>query len=158
MQTIIRNGVQQTIAKQFPLKRVSRCIVTRCASSQINAQKWPWAQRRTQSMKPVSSYLHFRCYSIDSDDPTEQEIPNVERKIPKMSDTLLHFSAPPFSFLVSNFKAWKIRKYDADFSISEFVEGSKKAVEVWNRCISLYIPSLTVIKRLFLLLILDCVR
>lgn len=155
MQTIFRSVIQQTIAKQFPLRIVNRCIIiTRSTSSQISSQKWPWTQRTTQSIKPVSSYLQIRCYSIDNDDPPEQQIPNTDRKIPKLCDTQIHFSAPPFSFLFLNFKAWKIRRYDADFSLSEFVEGSKKAVEVRLELIHFTIIqyTLTVIQLKWLLL------
>lgn len=132
MQKILWNGIKQSIAIQFPPKLVNSCILTRSASSQISSQKWLWF-RQPPSLSitnPSSSYLHFRCYSIDNDNQPEQQIPNTERKIPKMSDTQIQFSAAPFSFIVLNFKAFKIRKYDADFSINEFVEGSKKAVEV----------------------------
>lgn len=115
-------------------------MLIRSASTQISSQKWPWARQQQQqqqqpllslSVNPSLSHLHSRCYSTDSsDDPPGQQIPNTDRKIPKMSNELLHFGAPPFSFLILNFKAFKIRKYDADFALSEFVEGSKKAVEV----------------------------
>lgn len=129
MQKIFRNGIKRTIATQFSPKLVNSCMVTRSVSSQISLQNWPWTRQPLTPPSP-SSYLHYRCYSTDNDDPPEQQIPNTQRKIPKMSDTQIEFAASPFSFIVLNFKAFKIRKYDPEFSINEFVEGSKKAVEV----------------------------
>lgn len=140
MQRIFRNGIKQSIATNFPPSiEVTSCILTRSASSQISSQKkWPWARQASrQSIMPLQlplalpwpSHLHVRCYSIDSDDPLNQNIPNTERKIPKMSDTL-HFGAPPFYTLVLIYKVWQIRRYDGDFSMKEFIEGSTKAIEV----------------------------
>lgn len=136
MLKIFRNGVNRSIG--VPSKIVNSCILIRSASTQISSQKCPWARQppsptppsASSTVKPSLSYLQFRCYSIDSDDPPKQQIADTERKIPKMSNEQLHIGAPFFSFLVLNFKALKIRRYDADFSINEFVEGSKKAVEV----------------------------
>lgn len=140
MLKIYRNGINRSIAAQLfsSSKPVNTCSFIRSASTtQISTQKWPWAQRQQQppslapQMKPSLSHLQCRCYSFGrSDGPPEQQVPDSMRKIPKMSNEQIHFSAPPFSFIVLNLKAFKIRKYDADFAINEFVEGSKKAVEV----------------------------
>lgn len=136
MQRIFRNGIRRSIATQSPLETVNWCILTRSASSQISVQKkWPWNRQASPSTTTITlppSNSPVRYYSIDSDDPLEQQqrIPNSERKIPKMSDKPVNFAAPPFSSLVMLYKAWKIRKYDAEFSMRGFIEGSKKAVEV----------------------------
>lgn len=126
MQNFVRNVSKKLARNPFLLQSINE-ISHRNASVHLNSHKLAGIQRPQQLS---SSCLHSRCYSIQSDDSPPQNPTNAERKLPKLSNEPLLFGAPFFSFLTSNFKAMKIRKYDRDFSIQEFVEGSKKAVEV----------------------------
>lgn len=137
MLKIVRNGIKPSIATPFSSKFADSCSLTRSVSSQISVQKsWPWPQQTVAAQStamPLPLCLrHGRWYSSDSggESPDDQQIPDTKRKIPKISNESLLFGALPFSFFILNYKAWQIQKYDSEFSLNEFVEGSKKAVEV----------------------------
>lgn len=127
MQNFTRNVSKTCVRNQF-LWKPANYLAHRNASNHLNAHKSHVFQR-PQHLSPLC--LHVRCYSIESDDPPPKDSKKYDRKLPKISDEGLQFGASLFSFLASHFKAFMIRsKYDRDFSLSEFTEGSKKAVEV----------------------------
>lgn len=62
--------------------------------------------------------------------PPEPNDSNAERKLPKLSDEPLEMGPGFFAIFKCFFKAAQIRKWDSEFSLDDFVTGSKKAVEV----------------------------
>lgn len=133
MQKLFWISMRRSIATQISSKIINRCNSIRSVSSQISSKKsWPWVQQQqTQSIaRPLSLYLHHGRYcSTDSSDD-KQQIPNEDRKIPRMSDVPPEFGSRPFSFFTLLFRNWKLRQFDSEFAIDEFIEGSKEAIEV----------------------------
>lgn len=125
MQNLIRNASKRFVENNRLLKSASN-ITTRDASMHIKA----YHSSRIQGEQQLSSLcLHSRCYSTNSEEPPPNRT-NVERKIPKISDEPIVMAASLFSFITLNLKALKVKQYDREFSIPEFIEGSKKAIEV----------------------------
>lgn len=80
-----------------------------------------------------SSEIHLhshRCYSSQSDSNDSNEKP-VARSIPKFDDTEPKFWPSPLEVVKGWFYALYIRfTYDPEFSLSEFITGSKQALQV----------------------------
>lgn len=126
MQNLVRNASKKFVGNHRLLKS-ARNITISDASMHINADHLS----RIQGEQQLSSLcLHSRCYSTNSEEPPPPNQTNVERKIPKISDEPVVMAASLFSFITHNLKALKVKQYDREFSISEFLEGSKKAIEV----------------------------
>lgn len=134
MQTIFRIGIQKAGANRFLVVTAYRCIATRSAPSQISSPvQWPWARHPSSPQTAFRSCSQLRHYSDNKDDgsyPIDQQIPDSQRKIPRMTDAQIHILPPPFSSVFFFFKVRKLQKYEPDFTIDEFIEGTKEAAEV----------------------------
>lgn len=85
-------------------------------------------------LKSIASPAHNVCryYSNENDQDSSNDKDSVhKRHLPRISNVRISLAPPPFSFLSRFFTVWQIRsKYDADFELQQFIDGSKKAVEV----------------------------
>lgn len=94
-------------------------------NNQVNQHKW---NQQTALRQIPSVYLRCCFYSTD---PPNEDAPREGRMLPKLVNDKIVVSPPFFSFFTFTFRALKIRNtLDAEFSLDDFIEGSKKAVEV----------------------------
>lgn len=145
MHNLYRNISKCVITKYCRLRSVAGygSMAINSVSSGSNLLKLPVDQR--QCFRPVSC-LHFQCYSTDANEPPHR---SAQRKIPKMSDDDVQLGGSFLSFFTTNFNVLKIRRYDADFSLDDFLDGSNKAIEV---CIHLYTAKCDILMHFLLIL------
>lgn len=138
---LVRN-VSQRFARNPSLVRRTNETINRTASRQLKSL--------SNTNKPVNQGKQNRQWSqiqstnlgcnFYSTEPTDEDEPSatVRRKLPKLNNDKIAIGPPFFAFFKFTWKALQIRNtYDADFSLNEFVEGSKKAVEVSDLLTSL---------------------
>ncbi|XP_055319516.1 uncharacterized protein LOC129577078 [Sitodiplosis mosellana] len=139
MLKLVRNVSQRFARNQVlvkPTVGTIKCTVSRQyrslskANKQMDQHKQKQPQQQQQRCQIPSLYLRCNFYSTDppnEDEPSER----VERMLPKLNNDKIVVSPPFFGFIIFPWKALQIRRsYDSDFSLDEFVEGSKKAVEI----------------------------
>lgn len=135
LNSLVRNVGQRFARNQSLVKHMNdtiNCTASRHFKSLSNTNK-PLNQshqNHQQWSQIQSPNLHCNFYSTD---PPNEDEPSakVDRKFPKLNNDKIAVSPPFFAFFKFTWKALQIRNlYDADFSLNEFVEGSKKAVEV----------------------------
>lgn len=134
-----RNVGQRLINGQLALRSGIGSIngtASRHSSALSNTNRYQndsFNRRTNQTAKQLtpSSNLWSSFYSTNSEQPPNEEKSKYQRSLPRLSDAPLQISAPFLSFIPINLKAWQIRSsLDPEFSLSEFVEGSRRAVEV----------------------------
>lgn len=95
-----------------------------------NTQKHKWNQLQ---LRQIPSAVCLRCSFYSTDPPNDDNEPKVDRMLPKLINDKIVVGPPFFSFFKITFKSMKIRNtFDSDFTLDEFVDGSKKAVEVYS--------------------------
>lgn len=142
MLNLFRNVSQKIVKQQFSLNALNQSIdktVTRHSSilckvhKSVNQDQLEWNQlplRRTQLPSVRSSR-----YSTDSKKPNENADDGngekVQRTLPKLINEKIVCGPPIFAFFKNRLKTMQIRQsLDSEFRLDEFVEGSKKAIEV----------------------------
>lgn len=130
MLNLVPNLSGKLVRNQFLVKSIIesvRSTAYRSFSSLSNTQKYKWNQLK---LKQIPFAVCLRCSFYSTEPPNEDE-PKLERMLPKLINDKTVVGPPFFSFFKIQFKSMKIRNtFDADFTVDEFVEGSKKAVEV----------------------------
>lgn len=128
MINLVPNISGQLVRNPFLVKSAIRSVKStawRPFSSLSNIPKHKWNQ-----LRQIPSTVCLRC-SFYSTDPPNDDGPKVDRMLPKLINDKIVVGPPFFSFFKITFKSLKIRNtFDPDFTLDEFVEGSKKAVEV----------------------------
>lgn len=126
MLILIRNTGIRLTRIPFPSKLLvqsSSVAVSRHLSSLPHQNGLNHPQRKVRNQL-ISTY---RSYSSENDSKSGSSIP-------RLTKNQIKFVPPAFSFIRWNFAAWKIRSsLDPEFTLSEFVEGSKQAVQVISR-------------------------
>lgn len=128
MQNLFRNVSKRFVWTKFEVESVNNLRVRSVStlsktSTQINIHNTSWVQRSKRTLSPC---LYLRCMYYS----TEQNDTSAERKLPKLSDEPLEMGPGFFSIFKCIFKTTQIRQWDSEFSLDDFVTGSKKAVEV----------------------------
>lgn len=132
----VQNVSQRFVTNRLFVGSTIKLIARRTFSSlspihrQLNRPKTTWIQ--CQLTPKQSSDLRCCFYSTENEQPPDESKPK-EGPTPKLTNEKIVVSPPFFSFFNVTFKAMKIsNSFDSEFSLDDFIEGSKKAVEVSN--------------------------
>lgn len=140
MLNLFRNVNQRIVKNQFLLNQIIKSIdktVTRQSSilcrthEKGNSSHLSWKQQLLQ--RTQLPHLHFGFYSTDSENPppNENEGEKIERILPRIVEGKIEVGPSLFTFIKTRIKAFQIRSsLDSEFNLMEFLDGSKKAVEV----------------------------
>ncbi|XP_031640730.1 uncharacterized protein LOC116352348 [Contarinia nasturtii] len=130
----IRNGSQRIIRNQYSLKPLVELVNADASQpfSSLSNTKQPVNQSRlpcSQWQKHSQGLPSCSFYSTDNERQSENE--NVKRALPKLSDEPIIATPGLFSFFSVTFNAIKVRnQLDGEFSLDDFIDGSKRAVAV----------------------------
>lgn len=130
----VRNVSQRFIRNLFRVKPTiesANSSASRQFSLLLKTNSQPNQHKLNQSLLPQIPTVYLRCSFYSTDPPNDDAPPREGRMLPKLVKDKIIVSPPFFSFFTFTFRALKIRNtLDADFSLDDFIEGSKKAVEV----------------------------
>lgn len=142
MLSIVRTESRRFVGNQLRVKPIIQSVNSATSRqfsllsqthTQVNQCKWKQSQLRQIPFV----YLRYRFYSTDGPDENR---PTGGRSLPKLVNDKIVVSPPLFSWFKHTFKILKIRNsLDAEFSIDDFIEGSKTAVEVLSNIISIFL-------------------
>lgn len=144
MLNLLRNVSQKIVKPQLssnPLNKSIDKTVTRHSSilckthNSANPDRLQWNQPPLHRIQ--LPHLRSSSYSTDSEKPNEDagdgKGEKVQRTLPKLVNQKIDCGPPFFAFIKNRLKTMQIRQsLDPEFKLDEFVEGSKKAVEVMS--------------------------
>lgn len=130
-----RIGIQRIIRKQLtsltPIVQFVNCNASRPFSilSKQPVNQYKLSCCNWQKHPHTLSACHF--YSTDNEHQSQNDEKSKQALLPKLLDKAIDVAPPFLSFFAVTFKAIKLKnQLDNEFSLDDFIDGSKKAVEV----------------------------